>query len=485
MNRLEVNNTYQFIIVCILTSLFLSCKGQVLDNPISNLIQSVGEEAAVSVLVIHAEKDSVIKNYQSKQRQIPASLLKLATTAACLDILKDTFQFQTRAFYKGLINKNTLVGDLIVLGGGDPTLGSEHFSNNETNHISFFNRIYSGLREKKIKAISGDLLLIDDYFGEPTIPSKRLWEDIGNYYAAIPHGLSYRDNTFKLSLKSPKEVGAKCFLINVEPILNDITFKCDVIAADNYLDNAYIYGVPNLMQWSIRGTIPKDHSSFEIKGALPNPAKVLGDELKHYLLLKGISVNGIARVISSADYNNDRIQVLATHDSPELAEIVNIINKRSNNLFADHLFLELGKHHSEKTTWTESANTLRHYWKKKADIEINIYDGSGLSPMNSLSAFDLVQILKQAQNADYSNAFQSSLSVGGSSGTLKNMWKTHKGRVIGKSGSMKGVLGYAGYVKTLNEEPYIFAIIVNHSSKPLSVLRKSIELLITDVIENY
>ena len=472
----------QHVVLVISILMISSCKCQNRRIEISQFLNRIGKEASVGMMIVNTQNRDTLISYQQDRNLTPASLLKLLTTSASLELLGTDYRFKTSAYIRGEQNKKELIGDLIVVGGGDPSFGSEYFKQDYSEEL--IKQISNFLTQRGIKKISGNLIVIDDRY-HTIIPGERLWEDIGNYYAAVPHGLTYKDNTFYVGLKSSDLVGSKCKIVDVHPILEGVTFDCQVTALDNNVDNAYIFGVPGLKQWSIRGTIPKSRNNFQIKGALPNPARLFGEQVKHNLLLDGILISGQVVVDQTDQVVDSELIPVTVQESPDLLSIIKIVNQKSNNLFADHLFLEMDLKNGGDGSWSQSSELLSLFWKDRFNNNMIIYDGSGLSPFNAVSASDLVNALLYINNSSFSSEFKSTLAVGGESGTLKNMWKLDKGRVIGKSGSMKGVLNYAGYIESEHGNEYAFSVIINHSTLNFSDLRKEIETLIRDVVEDY
>ncbi|MBN2166791.1 MAG: D-alanyl-D-alanine carboxypeptidase/D-alanyl-D-alanine-endopeptidase [Marinilabiliaceae bacterium] len=471
-----------FVIVFFVFISFCSSSSQDVSRMCDEFVKCVGDEASVGINVVNLNNSQVLCSYQPKVRHIPASLMKLATATSALINLGNQYKFQTHVLFNGTIQKFTVDGDIIIEGGGDPTLSSSFFE--EKSGESFFECILYSLKEKGVEVINGDIILIDNYFKSQYIPSKRVWEDVANYYGAIPHGLTYKDNSFNLTLKSSEVIGGRCDVINIDPTLDNIIFDCQVLSANNNIDNAYIFGVPELKKWIVRGTIPQNRQSFVIKGANPNPALTMGEELKHFLLRRGVFVRGCVKVLNDDDYCS-KGELLITYESPELKEIVKIIIEKSNNLFADHIFLQLDKAKGGFGDWDCAAEQQMYFWNINAGLDVEIVDGSGLSPFNRLSANDLTTILCYALSVINKQEYKTLMAIGGTSGTLKNMWKQYPNKVYGKSGSMNGVLGYAGFVETHNGNEYAFAIIINHSSMQFTEQKKSVESFVSNIICNY
>ncbi|MCG8581138.1 MAG: D-alanyl-D-alanine carboxypeptidase/D-alanyl-D-alanine-endopeptidase [Bacteroidales bacterium] len=450
-----------------LSSLFSQQSNQ--DN--SDLYSlGISKHGALSVLAVDVKSGGVIVELNPDQRMTPASLTKVITTGAALGVIEPEFKFETQFFIK---ERN-----LIVKGKGDPTLGSDRFE--ETKPQVVFDKVLLALENEGITSV--DKIKVDNSFlSGISLPSKRLWEDIGNYYGAVPNGLTYKENTFYLSMKSPRGVGLPVEIIKTEPEVS-VELDCLVKTASNNRDSAYIYGYSEADKWYVSGSIPQGREEFTIKGALPKPEMTFANELYSYLNENGIKVNGIehTQVMLSK-----REKPLLVHYSPELKDIVAVINKKSHNLFADHVMFQLAWNQYEKADWDSGVESLHEYWDNIIpDFTGRFFDGSGLSPFNAFSANDMVQVLSYIDSSAHSDVFKQSLSVAGVDGTLRSILKEDdfKGQLIGKSGSLNGVLCYCGYITTRKGNTIAFCMMANRFTETYKEVRANMEQLMKELI---
>ena len=434
--------------------------------------------AVVSAYVVDMRSKKVLASLNENYRLTPASLSKVLTSAAALTVLGPGFTFKTEAGINSDVSNGILNGDLIIKGGGDPALGSRYFSS--ANPDVIFNKILSFLKERGIRSVDGSLVIVSDYFLPPRYPSLRVWEDMSNYYGAPPCGLSFLDNSFTVTLQSPSRAGALCRVTGTEPDCG-IEFVCRVRASNSQKDSAYIYGYPGLQKWYIDGSIPAGRKSFRIKGAIPEPEKIFGRQLFSFLKKHGTGIKNLTFKTSSETGN---YKVIGKIESPPLSSVIKVMNKRSVNLFADHLFLMLAKNEG-KANWDNARKVISAFWQKSiGQNSIYLHDGSGLSPFNRCSARDMTNALVFMSHSRYNDEFKASLAVSGIDGTLKNIWGSAgtKGKVLGKSGSMKGVLGYAGYITTKQDRTLAFCIIVNNFTDSYKEVKTRIEQEVTKII---
>ena len=176
-----------------------SCSSQ---KPASNKIQKTVAEfvadscftaAGISIVIGDAQNAKILAQYNSSMALTPASSQKLITTATALEILGDDYQFKTIIETDGKIENGILKGNLIIRGLGDPTLESKYFK----IQLNIAAKIVQKLKELQINTIHGNIRTDKSYF-DASIPRTWIWEDIGNYYGAVPNAINYRDNMYSL-----------------------------------------------------------------------------------------------------------------------------------------------------------------------------------------------------------------------------------------------------------------------------------------------
>jgi D-alanyl-D-alanine carboxypeptidase/D-alanyl-D-alanine-endopeptidase (penicillin-binding protein 4) len=437
--------------------------------------------ASVSALVIDLKTGRELYNDGADRLLVPASLMKLVSTAVALENLGPDYKFTTGLWARGKVVKGTLHGDLIIEGGGDPTLGSRYFPQSSPTQV--WSMVRQCLKDAGIEKLNGKILIDEHLFDSPRFPSPRLWEDMGNYYGAPPAALTFRDNTFELTLQSPPAINELCKVVSVKPDLAPLSFLCLVRSGPYPKDSAYIYGVPEMKQWEIRGSIPAGRAAFTIKGALPQPGIVMGRELA----LEVFSSSDLEVALTHNTSWKQQARRIGEINSPSLSMIVKVINQQSNNLMADHLLPALVMQSGESDSyWDAGPMLIKQFWQgHDNDSYVDIFDASGLSPSNAVSARFLVRVLQYMHQSPRAELFRNTLAVSGSSGTLLNMWRTPslKGYVFAKSGSMHNVMGYAGYVFSPGTPPKAFAIMVNHHGLSYSEIQGIVESKVQEMLQ--
>lgn len=444
--------------------------------------------ASVSLCVANANTGELMIDYNSVISLTPASVLKVITSAAALEMLGPDYTFKTTVGYTGKINKRfgTLRGNIILHGGGDPALGSQYFSD---HYGDFVNSWISEIKKLGIKRIKGKIITDDSYYDYFPVPSKWLWEDEGNYYGAGAYGLSVYDNSYDVHFQTFYE-GAPAIIKDVIPEECRIQLSNFLISAGN-TDEGYLYSAPYSTTGWVAGKIPINQKDFILKASINDPPLLLAKVVTKKLKSSKVNVTGAPSTFrSDHKFQNEKVNPVTETISPSLAEIVSVLNHESVNLFAEHLIKELGKKFKNNGSTASGSEVITEFLLNSG-IDINglfIEDGSGLSPINAINTRELVRLLVfMKTKGKYFNEFYASLPDAGKNGTLKNYFKdpVFDSHLKAKSGSMTRVRSFAGYFTTKSGKEMVFSIIINNYSGPLKVITSGIEENIKDLILNY
>lgn len=454
----------------------ISCSSQKSNsNKIQNILNEFATDscfkaASIGIVIANTEDESELASLNRNMVLTPASSQKLITTATALEVLSNDFRFKTSIVTDGTIESGIVKGNLIVKGFGDPSLNSKYFKERQ----DVCKIIVQKLRKRKIRKIQGKIIVDTDYF-QSSIPSTWIWEDIGNYYGAVPHSLSYKDNMYTLFFNSGK-AGSPTKIDRIVPEKTGLKFENEVVSSTINRDLAYIFGGNTNTQRRIEGSIPQNRKSFAVKGAIQTPEISFLHDLNKELSASNIIVN------NSEIKALKRRELFSIH-SPKLEEIVYWTNQKSVNLFADHLLFEIAKQKNEKANWKNGVNAIKDFWNEhgiKSNYQ-SLYDGSGLSHFNAISASYFNQILLYMHSSANQEAFLSSLPIAGKSGTLKSFGKNTAIELNwkAKTGSMTGIRSYCGYLKNSKGEVYTVSILLNNYNCSNSKLNnKVLNLLI-------
>ncbi len=423
--------------------------------------------AISSLYVIDAATGQVVFSKNARIGLAPASTQKLITSATAFELLGKEYKYKTQLGYTGEIDADTLEGDLFIRGRGDPTFGSWRYVSTKDSIIVY--KWSSMIKKAGIKKIGGAIVYNYKDYSLNAIPDGWIWQDLGNYYGATPFIINWRENQYDILLKSGNEISSA-----VEILGNNSSFRNELkAAAKNTGDNAYVY-LPSTDYFPvISGTIPVGESAFKISASDMHPFQNFSLELQFSLIKQGITAKKTQTGLNTNwDYLErvnelkDKIRILDTHYSPSLDSIIYWFNQKSINLYGEALIKTFAYEKTGFGSTDSGIAVLKKFWKQKGmdEDELNIVDGSGLSPLNRVTTHAQVEILKYAKAKDWFPYFYNSLPE-------------YNGMKM-KSGTIRGVKAFCGYHKAKNGKEYIFSFIVNnYNGSPSALVNKMYRVL--------
>jgi len=405
------------------------------------------KHAISSLYVIDAKTGKIAFDKNSQVGLAPASTQKIITSVTAFELLGKEYRYRTELGYKGTIKNDVLDGAIYLLGTGDPTLGSWRW--NQTSDSFLLRHWVNELKRLKIGRINGSVIANSSRFHYNAIPDGWIWQDIGNYYGAGSSALNWKENQFELRLKSENKIGGRVEVFkNGEPA--DLVNKLKA-AAKGTGDNAFIY-----YNKSISGTIPVGEKNFSVSGAILDPATEILNDLHFALLADKIQSRETYKSDDSTDFKG--MKIISVHYSPSLDSIIYWFNKKSINLYGEALMKTFSYEKDGFGSTEGGVAIVKEFWKQKGldEDELNISDGSGLSPQNRVTTHAQVEILKYARSKTWFPYFYNSLPQ-------------YNGMYM-KSGTIKDVKGFCGYQKAKDGKEYIFSFLVNNYSGPTAAL---------------
>jgi len=418
---------------------------------------------------------------------VPASNLKLFTSAGGLLILGNDYRFSTNILSNGYQSGSTLYGDLIIQGRGDPTI-SGRFYNNDINFV--FDSWIDSLLELGIKNVKGNIVGDDNLFDDIGLGNGWAWDYETDWYAAQSSAVSYNDNCVDIKIYYNHKYDS--VVVSSKPELRNIVILNNVKpAVGSEKTNIEVIRERGTNVINVSGKFRKDADTLITYATVQNPTQFAMLVLKNRLENRGIRVNGYAVDIDdyerAIDYND--LDLLFVSYSEKLNEIIKVVNKGSQNFFAEQLLKTIGL---EKLGFGSVTNGVTAVKEIFADIGLNpdniiMVDGSGLSHLNMVTPRQVVELLKYMYSnkkvyADYYN----SLPIAGIDGTLgKRMKNTTAEKVVrAKTGFISYVRSLSGYAVTGDNEPIAFSMIANNFSVPVK-LAENIQDLVCLRLTNF
>lgn len=390
----------------------------------------------------------------------PASNMKIIISSASLKALSKDFSYNTKLYIDGVIKNETLFGNIVVLGSGDPSFTVDKF------YI-----FLSSLKKYKIKKITGNIIGIDAVFDDEHIGVLWSWNDLSNCFSAQISGLQINSNCVGISVKPNKTLGYPAKISKVPntsyvTILNNTSTsneKTDLTF--NRRDNTnYLY---------IRGNINIKEQVQNKWLSINNPSNYFLTLFYEYLLDKNIEIQGGPIKAKEIGYklNKNRAFEISNVKSKNLLNLNNDFLKYSLNLYGESILKTLGSIYFNEGSTYNGRLAINLIFKDYglANEELFIADGSGLSNLNLISPSFMTSLLYSINKGPFFSDFFNSLSVSGLSGTLKNRFTSLplKGSIHAKTGCISNARTLSGYIDTVNGKKLAFAIFANNYNNKL------------------
>lgn len=441
------------------------------------------EHANISLSLIDIESNKLIASHRPQKVLVPASSLKLITTLTGIQILGADYRFKTILYYSGILHDDgVLEGDIIIKGGGDPTLGSAAFDS-DLSFNALLISIVNAIKNNGINCIHGNIVVDESIYDSYPIAPSWQWNDLGNYYASGAWGLNINENQYFIHFSDRKIIGNQPRISSVFPEVPQLQLSNEIrIDSAGTGDQAYIFGGPYNNYKRIVGTIPQGEGRFTIKGSLPDPPKFFAYHIKKALEIENIQCTDISSIF--LPYKKKKYIIKEYHSAP-LSQIVTKANEESNNLYTESILKMIGLSKRGQGSGQNGINIIKKQIKKYgADPEHLIFhDGSGLSARNNISSYAMATFLAGASKASSIDSILQYIPQAGIDGTVRGMLhgSKAKGHVWLKSGSMESIQSYSGYIQGKSGKWMSFCVIVNGFSGSSSDIRSRLDKMIRDI----
>ncbi len=400
---------------------------------------------------------------------IPASDLKLFTTAAGLFLLGPEYRFSTNIYMNGNVDGSVLDGDLVIEGQGDPTISGRFYNN---NMFKVYEDWADSLAAMGIDEITGNIIGYDDDFDDKPLGKGWPW-DLESYWFEAPSGaISFNDNVVNINVTTDSNKA----VISIEPDVNYMVINNNVQVVDgDSASSIDVYRERGTNLVNVFGVI-HDGDSVQTFVTVNNPTQYAMVVLKKILEERGIEVKGYPIDVDAASepVSLNMIKKLFTWYSVPFKEIIKVINKNSENFFAEQLIKTIGFEERDFGSIDTGVEAMRSLFQ---DMGINpdnmvIADGSGLSRLNLVTPKQFVTLLNSMYKSKYFIPFFNSLPIAGVDGTLGKRMKNTKAanKVRAKTGYIDAVRSLSGYAFTGDNEPVAFSIIANNFLVPYKLV---------------
>ncbi|NLG16474.1 MAG: D-alanyl-D-alanine carboxypeptidase/D-alanyl-D-alanine-endopeptidase [Fibrobacter sp.] len=447
-----------FIISCVLISEAAAISSDSVQKGVENYLQSrkyTGK--GIGVVIKDLDRDSVVVSINGDEMLNPASVSKLVTGAAALEILGNDFCFKTRVFIDGTFNPDSGIvnGNLYIQGGGDPGFSAERL-------WLFVQHLYHlGLR-----TVTGNLVLDDNFFDSVTVGPGFDEDSSSRAYQPLISALSASFSSLAIHHRSGSIAGSPVH-VDVFPRIQGIKVVSSAKTAIGKSSSIDIRTVPTTEGTNIivNGSMSLEESPKYTYRKVWQTWQAFGGALMSLFSEYGISING-KMLHGTVPGNLAAAKPFYEFTSEPLPTFIDHMFKYSSNFAAEMVLKTLAASGSGPGSWEKGTAGVLSWWDKcKLPGKPVIHNGSGMGNLNRISAMQIAELLSHVnKQKSYSPEYIRALSVAGVDGTLKSRFKNSKlkGIVRAKTGTLNSLSVHtlAGYI-LLPEKTYSFAILCN------------------------
>jgi D-alanyl-D-alanine carboxypeptidase/D-alanyl-D-alanine-endopeptidase (penicillin-binding protein 4) len=466
-------------------------------------------KGAWGILIVDAKDAHLLFAENADRYFVPASNMKLFTTALALATLGPDFKFKTTIEARNPVGPDgKLEGPLYLVGRGDPNLsnrkfpfvGKEEFDGPPEKVVA---ELASQIVAAGVKDIDGDIVGDDSYFPRERYPSGWEIDDMVWEFGAAVSSIIVNDNTVSLTLV-PGDTAAAAVQSELSPMTADFRLNNLVMtSAATVKADLTLRREPGSNIVTILGTLPANSKPKKLLLAVQEPALHAAQLLKRILEEKGVVVRGVARTQTEKEglAGGKTRTVLATHISVSLSDAVKLVNKISQNLHTESLLRTSAQEaclRAPATAAEQNCNALTSddyatfaaKFYSDAGIaagDIVQTDGSGLSRHDLATPRAFVTLLQFAMKQSWFSAYYDSLPVAGVDGTLEDRMKNSAGatRIHAKSGSLQHVRTRSGYAELPNGRRLIFSFMSNNIGTKGHEATEALDALSAAMVEEF
>jgi len=462
------------LIVIMLSACSTLPHGSGLPAPFSRSLALSGIPTAAVALDIKTVEGQALASHNQQLAFNPASVMKLVTTAAALDLLGPDYRWITRVYAQGSLVGDVLNGDLIIQGSGDPRLAHEDLA-----------RLLRRLRSLGVREIQGDLVLDRSLF-QTTLDDAAAFDGLPyRAYNALPDALLL--DAKAISLRFFPDPQTQSVRVAMEPPMSEFMIELpqlDTQPCINWREKLGAVVDPSSVHFSGSYSLDCGERVLVLHAHTLSHARYFDAVFRQLWRELGGSINGVMREEKKLESARELLQ----WESPTLAHIIRDINKHSNNVMARQLLMSLVASSTNAAATPEAGAAKAKAWLDTVGINsesVVIENGAGLSRKERLSADTLSKVLNHAWHSPYMPEFIASLPIVGVDGTMTRTLKNSavKTRAHIKTGSLNDVASIAGYVKAKSGRWISVVCMINHAEA--NSARTSFNELLEWIYEHY
>ena len=424
--------------------------------------------AFVGILFEDINSDSIMFAYNDDLRFSTASNLKLFTSAAALELLGPDYCFQTDFYNSGEIKNNgKLNGDLLICGGGDPLI-SGRFRDTLTEVLDYWG---DSLQSRGIEEIKGDLVIDNGFFKADELGPGWSWDDLTYWYACPISALSFNDNCVDFHVYPGGEADSSCRIILNPP--NDyiamLNHTQTLLEGQENTFDFYRHPGTNIVDY-FGGVAIDDPEGIVDYVSVRKPDIYCATILRDILKYRNIKLKGKIIEVDTLDtltkYHYANLKKLFTWQSEPLSVVISVINKNSQNFFAEQTLKTIGAEIAGEGSYPASTMVVED-WLESIGItadDITYCDGSGLSYIDLAKPSAIIELLDHMYSSPNFDTYFESMAIPGVDRSVRNRMKGHPlaAAMRTKTGHIANTRTFAGYLTTSQGKLVAFSLMVNN-----------------------
>jgi D-alanyl-D-alanine carboxypeptidase/D-alanyl-D-alanine-endopeptidase (penicillin-binding protein 4) len=430
--------------------------GRVLENQVRAARRVA---PSLGVHVVELESGEEVYGYRADEVRVLASNTKLFTTAAAVDLLGPAYEFETGILIRGAVYDGILDGDLAVVGGGDPNLSGRLY---DGDPYGAFRRWARALKERGVRRVAGDLLLVHGLFESQGIHPDWPPDQLARWYEAPVGALSFNDNCVLVRVSPGARPGAPG-QVELVPELGLFRVIGQVkTSGSRGRHHVVVTREPESHEIRVAGSVYLRGEPLEAWVTVPAPVEYFGAALRAALAGEGVEVLG--STVPTADLPGAVWERVFTHRT-DLATTITVVNRRSQNFYAESVLKLLGARVGGEGSWASGVAAVEAFLARAGLAgSVELADGSGMSRGNRAAPRHLTELLRFMFFHPAGAEFVLSLPV---SGGEEPTWQRrlaeapYRGNVFAKTGTLNGVSALSGYAKGASGRLYVFSILCN------------------------
>ena len=447
---------------------------------------SLFSHAHWGVLIESLDSGEIWYEHHADKMFIPASNEKIVTSAAALLTLGPEFKFETKLNYTGEIIDSILIGNLIVQGNGDPTFSTKFYDDPRTLFYCWADT----LLELGIAKISGNIIGDDNAFDDNGYGLGWSFDDLNYSYAAETGALQFNNNSIKLQIIPPVNLNNS---VKIYPEIKSSYFSIldNTTTSANGKTKLTVDRSFSSNEITISGNVTTGSRAKWRSVSITNPTLYFINIFKEVLSEKGIETEGSSLDcddIEDWEFDKENAELIAINHSPPLSEILQVMMKESNNLYAETVVKTMGWQENGMGSFKNgqiAVDSVLAAW----GIEPGTYayrDGSGLSRYNLISPRQIIQILKKMKSDENWSLWKDLFPIAGVDGTMqyRMIGTPGEGNVRAKTGTMSNVRCLSGYLTTSEGEEIVFSFLINGHLRKSKEIDNVIDHILNQLIIN-